>query len=979
MSKQPESFYDPNKLNKFFAIAALVLLAGLGGLIIKDYDRKWKRHQEEFQVMEVEKTRTKHEIAKAQLESSSEYQDLVKALEEAQKQHETACAGVNAEQAKIDGFQTELSLISPRYQSAKTNLDVAKFQLEEALGHDAGHLAEKQSIYEGLVKEVASLKLRVEEYETGIKESTAKMAACRETLTELERQKRKLTAETTLLERKLDGIDPAEMSFVNQIANMVRDLPIIDLSRPNEKIQQIVVKDIKDDLIFTQMPRVDRCITCHLGIANPAYENAPQPYTTHPNLELFLSAESAHPMEEFGCTVCHGGRGRGTDFTSAVHTPSSPEQQEAWEKKYDWKEFHHWEQPMLPVEYTQAGCFKCHSDEAVIKGAEKLNLGLHLIEKAGCYNCHVVDKYTHWPKSGPNLAVVSSKLTKKFVYNWIFNPQSFRENTWMPHYFLQPNNSSIEDIARSEQEVHAITHYLFAKSKPYAVEKIPFEGDVNNGEKLVAGLGCMACHEIEPDNPDEPASREHLRKEFGPYLTGLGSKVSKEWLYDWLKNPASYHPQTRMPDMRLTDKEAADIAAYLLADKNTEFEAKAVPAVDEPVLNKIVSKFLAGAYTAKQTDQKLAAMSLDDKLLYAGERLIGHYGCYSCHIIEGFESSKPIGIELTHEGDKPLNKLDFGFIHIEHSKWAWFKQKLMEPRIFDHGKVKGFSEKLIMPNFYLKEEEADAIVTALLGFVDQSTVANKKPEQTPKTKFMREGEDLAKQLNCASCHIIEGEGGGIRKTVEQWLMKYEGHTDAEASKIHESFSPPNLHGIGKKINPKWLFEFLHQPKTVRPWLTVRMPTYTFNASHLNMLVRYFNYLDNEDFPFYSDVNEELTKEEYEQAEKLFSSEYFDCTKCHVVGDQLPSGSQETWAPNLALAKTRLKPGWLYEWIKNPPALMPGTKMPTFFDPNDYENAGPEDIMGGDENEQIRILRNYLMTLSPDDTRPADKPATPPAQ
>ncbi len=50
--------------------------------------------------------------------------------------------------------------------------------------------------------------------------------------------------------------------------------------------------------------------------------------------------------------------------------------------------------------------------------------------------------------------------------------------------------------------------------------------------------------------------------------------------------------------------------------------------------------------------------------------------------------------------------------------------------------------------------------------------------------------------------------------------------------------------------------------------------------------------------------------------------------------------------------------------------MPGTKMPTFFDPENYDESGPDDILNGDENEQIKVLRNFLMTLS--DKEPVKK-------
>ena len=48
-----------------------------------------------------------------------------------------------------------------------------------------------------------------------------------------------------------------------------------------------------------------------------------------------------------------------------------------------------------------------------------------------------------------------------------------------------------------------------------------------------------------------------------------------------------------MPNLRLTDQEASDIASYLLANKNDEFDATPVPNVNEEVLNEISSDFLS--------------------------------------------------------------------------------------------------------------------------------------------------------------------------------------------------------------------------------------------------------------------------------------------------------------------------------------------------------------------------------------------------
>ena len=72
------------------------------------------------------------------------------------------------------------------------------------------------------------------------------------------------------------------------------------------------------------------------------------------------------------------------------------------------------------------------------------------------------------------------------------------------------------------------------------------------------------------------------------------------------------------------------------------------------------------------------------------DKSIRYYGCYGCHNIPGYEDAKTIGTELTLEGSKPIDKLDFGFQHdLEHTNYSWFEAKLENPRIFDEGKVVG--------------------------------------------------------------------------------------------------------------------------------------------------------------------------------------------------------------------------------------------------------------------------------------------------
>src|SRR5262249_52657802 len=103
-----------------------------------------------------------------------------------------------------------------------------------------------------------------------------------------------------------------------------------------------------------------------------------EPLLAHPDLELYISADSPHPMNKMGCTVCHEGNGEETDFVLAGHMPASKEQREEWEEKYytrtaglvpeiDFETAeHHWTRPMHPRKLAQAGCTKCHSQVADI-------------------------------------------------------------------------------------------------------------------------------------------------------------------------------------------------------------------------------------------------------------------------------------------------------------------------------------------------------------------------------------------------------------------------------------------------------------------------------------------------------------------------------------------------------------------------------------------------------------------------------------
>ena len=161
---------------------------------------------------------------------------------------------------------------------------------------------------------------------------------------------------------------------------------------------------------------------------------------------------------------------------------------------------HHWLKPMLPTKYTEAGCFKCHDNQTYIEGADKLTLGLKLINQKGCNNCHHIETQKPARKVGPDLRKLDEKVNKEWAGKWIRNPQSFRHNTKMPAFFGQSNNSDSLSVQRNETEIATIVEYLFPNGDKKISNGKKYLGNKENGEKLFNVVGCKGCHIIE-ENP----------------------------------------------------------------------------------------------------------------------------------------------------------------------------------------------------------------------------------------------------------------------------------------------------------------------------------------------------------------------------------------------------------------------------------------------------------------------------------------------
>lgn len=594
----------------------------------------------------------------------------------------------------------------------------------------------------------------------------------------------------------------------------------------------------------------------------------------------------------------------------------------------------------------------------------KINLGRHLFTNVGCVNCHAVDDIPNARRVGPDLTHVASKLKPGFVQQWAFFPQKFRPSTQMPHLFMQENNLpgsrnqfDGDPVLRTETEIVAMSTYLNAVSSEWKPLTKPddVQGDAERGRALFKQVGCQGCHANiaedgerwitadlkhrqnldaetanfrykgmtyedrvlyamkyfgkETDSFFEPEKvRFNPEAEYnlpifsrvGPELSGIGSKVTYDWLFSWVSDPSHFSSTTKMPNLRLTPAEAADITTYLLTLKYDQFDQQ--PFEMNDVRKSMAEELLFTLLVAQRSERRsrdlladkggeftemlvsmltpavasvdsndaaadrqrsydiVQGMSLQDKkLTYLGNKMISHYGCYACHLIPGFKDASPPGTNLTTWAQKPISQLDFAFYdhafhdlrhekedvfghvypkdaehllrlrhgenpaeQITHTHAAFAKHKMLNPRIWDREKIKKPYDKLKMPNFYFSDHEAEALTVYLLSRTTPRVHEDLKVDyaNSPMGPIAR-GRQLTRELNCVGCHQIEDNV----PVVQQFYRREVGGK----LRFDETNAPPLLWGEGAKVQHHWLHRFLQHVETLRPWLSIRMPSFHFSG------------------------------------------------------------------------------------------------------------------------------------------------------
>jgi cytochrome c551/c552 len=996
-----------------FVSSLLLLLSLVWGLYDEMYaTRPWKGYQARF-VKAYSTFLKSAEGGEAQFEQQIKASPEYKRLDAEMQAAEKAAA---PEASKIDHHINQdlvpkiLALNDP-FQVVRSHIGALTYEIE--VSHSDSTKDSLRKEIEGIKKETQKVDLPGESTRVmDFKQMGDQLQAWKDEKSRLLQQLVDIRKPATELRAKRDQYlsDRIADASTATLAGVQNGLEKFDI-----RIRQIHIKDV--DL-------VDRCESCHLGAREPVTLTkasiGDQVFASHPNKELL----KIHDPEKFGCTPCHGGNGAALSSVEKAH---------GYNKFWLWP-LHHKENIEAGCQQCHArevvtemadtlnqgreifrlrGCMGCHRYEGFDRESDEItsvNQKIRQLEQqkaewkrevgfaeAKANNPRTSDAdakklFAHAndlkvrssgldsqveqldmrsrnlvrevKKVGPSLKEVRAKLKKEWIPVWLKDPHMWREGTKMPTFRLDDN------------EIRAISAFIW-QSGVNATPPQQKPGDADRGKESFETRGCMACHSMGEGGSKQGGT-------FSANLSREGEKANYDYIVRWVHNPrqrsAPYCPfekkdltaedyqrhnlpyvfdlehskcpndghelqvqqMTPMPSLRLTEDEARDIATYLMTRKRDGFTYQNADYMDDPNLK----------------NQGLA--------------LVRNYGCAGCHEIAGLEEEQRIGTELTKEGSKPIERLDFALLGHEAEREGWdthkgfFEHKLADPAVYDKGKEKAKQDRLKMPNFNLSKPEIDAVDTFLEGSVDATVPARYFYNPVGQQQDIIEGWWVVRKYNCMGCHKVHVG----QLTTFDTMSKYQ---DPD----WKDQRPPTLIGEGARVNPDWLMRFLNNPALsetdtnrdgVRQYLKARMPTFSFSDGEIRKIVRFFEALSYQAQPFIAEKLDPLTDQERTMARQLFSSEGAPCLKCHMTGDV--KHDAKATAPNFTVAKDRLKPGWTRRWILDPALMSPGTAMPSgLFRHEDtrYVFAGPTPpSFNGYTKDHADLLVRYMFQFTPDE-------------
>lgn len=487
--------------------------------------------------------------------------------------------------------------------------------------------------------------------------------------------------------------------------------------------------------------------------------------------------------------------------------------------------------------------------------------GLVLINELNCVACHTPPESLRERLAGRPATILDgtgSRLAPVDLELFIRNPRFVKQDTTMPSLFAGPD--------RDPAEVEALKHFLVSLKTP--VEPLPVAGDIEAGRRLYHRIGCVACHapEVGYRPLDLPDGMEIELTGLPSVPMNLADKYDEASLARFLLDPHATRPAGRMPAFRLTDQEAADLAAYL----------KAGPKPDLPPV------------LAEQL-QPEAPLVPDPVLVETGRRLFSSKNCVACH------QPVPAG----SPGGEPI------------------RSKSLDSLAADPANRRGcLSERPVgggVPAYFLDEVQKKAIEAALsrLGRISALDTTGRIDWRMTL-------------LNCYACH--ERDGKGAPETARE---PYFAVNDPAALGIGRWGNiPPPLDRVGRKLTDGWFDRILFHrggEGEVRQYMEARMPR--FGEEPLQALLADVKEVDRREPPIEIDVSGLPKHQRAPFGRDLMGVKGLSCVTCHGLKGQRAIGAP---AVDLTHTVGRLQPAFFKELLLDPQTTQPGTLMPPLF-------------------------------------------------
>jgi mono/diheme cytochrome c family protein len=284
--------------------------------------------------------------------------------------------------------------------------------------------------------------------------------------------------------------------------------------------------------------------------------------------------------------------------------------------------------------------------------------------------------------------------------------------------------------------------------------------------------------------------------------------------------------------------------------------------------------------------------------LNAGRGMLARYGCVHCHKV-----TSPEGRTVTATDVPPP------LVHIvEKTTREWIFAWIKNPQ--------AYAATATMPNFQLSDEDARDIAAFLIS---QSTPypaeANRKTPPVPSQEdaaAVQQGASVYGESFCASCHAMQNAAG----------MMVGGDLG------------PELTGVGSKVKPEWLAEWLGDPKVYDP--DTAMPHYRFEAKDIGLAMGFLESKTESDL--LANVHlDPATPAQVAHGKALVNER--GCAACHSInGIAHPDNfaPELTAVGSLPLAKIVFAPGmphtlpdYISAKVRKPRSFGSALKMPQF--------------------------------------------------